>query len=79
MLLFPRYTFKALALAASLATRLFASQVAARNITAGPIWNQADAENKCPVVATAYEGNWKTTVEGGMSVCGVTKIPVVTF
>lgn len=80
---FSRHTTKALAVTATLATCLFASQVAARDIAAGPIWDQGDAENKCPVAAAAYEGswngNWKTTVEGKMSVCGVTGIPVVTL
>ncbi|MBP5264341.1 MAG: mannan-binding lectin [Lachnospiraceae bacterium] len=44
------------------------------DIPAGPIWNQADAEKKCPMVCAAHfgtwNGQWKTVVEGKMSVCG---------
>ena len=42
-------------------------------VEAGPIWNQADAEKKCPEVAKAnggvWNGQWRTTVPGEMSVC----------
>jgi Mannan-binding protein len=42
-------------------------------VDAGPIWNQADAEKKCPEVAKAnggaWTGQWRTTVPGKMSVC----------
>ncbi|MBL8548627.1 MAG: mannan-binding lectin [Hyphomonadaceae bacterium] len=48
----------------------------ARDFQAGPIWNQADAELKCPVVAYAvggaWNGQWVTTIANEMSVCGVT-------
>lgn len=40
---------------------------------AGPIWNHADAQNKCPTACLWYggwNGNWRTTVWGEMSVCG---------
>lgn len=41
---------------------------------AGPIWNNDDAQGKCPPVCAAYDatwnGQWKTTVSGTMSVCG---------
>jgi hypothetical protein len=44
-------------------------------VNAGPIWNQADAEKKCPQVATSsggvWNGQWRTTVPGKMSVCEV--------
>ena len=44
-------------------------------VDAGPIWNQADAEEKCPQVAASYggvwDGQWRTTVPGTMSVCEV--------
>jgi hypothetical protein len=47
----------------------------ARNVDAGPIWNQADAELKCPVVAYAvrgrWTGQWVTTEQGRMSVCEI--------
>lgn len=44
-------------------------------VKAGPIWNQADAERKCPKAARAagahWTGQWWTTKEGRMSVCQV--------
>ncbi|MEM5582134.1 MULTISPECIES: mannan-binding lectin [unclassified Roseibium] len=68
---------------AMLAGVMFASAAGARDIEAGPIWNDEDAKLKCPVAAAAYEGKWngqwKTTVEGEMSVCGVTDIPIKTL
>jgi hypothetical protein len=43
------------------------------SVEAGPIWNQADAQRKCPEVAKAngctWNGQWRTTVPGRMSVC----------
>ena len=46
-----------------------------RDIKAGPIWNQQDAETKCPVVAASHggqwTGQWRTTVQGRMSVCEI--------
>lgn len=46
-----------------------------RAIEAGPIWNQADAEIKCPKVAKEnngiWTGQWWTTIEGKMSVCQI--------
>lgn len=46
-----------------------------RYVEAGPIWNQSDAETKCPVVAAAVHGNWSgqwiTTQEGQMSACAI--------
>lgn len=44
-------------------------------VEAGAIWNQADAQNKCPQVAAAnggvWTGQWRTTVPGRMSVCEI--------
>jgi len=44
---------------------------------AGPIWNNPDAQTKCPGTcqshATAWNGQWTTTVWGQMSVCGCQK------
>ena len=41
---------------------------------AGPIWNNDEAPSKCPTTCSAYaatwNGQWKTTVPGQMSVCG---------
>lgn len=43
---------------------------------AGPIWNQDDAEAKCPGVCSgktgdwSWNGQWTTTVQGEQSVCG---------
>ncbi len=50
-------------------------------VDAGPIWNQKDAESKCPNVCSGlkWNGQWTTTQEGVMSVCGTTagvSIPV---
>jgi hypothetical protein len=46
------------------------------DVPAGPIWNQEDAETKCPIVCASYggewNGQWKTVVENKMSVCGCT-------
>jgi predicted amidohydrolase len=42
--------------------------------SAGPIWNNGDAGGKCPPTCNAYKaswnGQWKTTIPGQMSVCG---------
>ncbi len=42
-------------------------------IEAGPIWDQADAEYKCPIVAVEHgapwNGQWWTTIPNQMSVC----------
>ena len=44
-------------------------------IEAGPIWNQADAETKCPALAEkgkgTWTGHWWTTIQGEMSVCQI--------
>ncbi len=41
---------------------------------AGPIWNESDAQAKCPTVCSEYDaqwnGQWTTTDPGTMSVCG---------
>ena len=46
-------------------------------VDAGPIWNQFDADRKCPQVARdvggRWTGQWKTTRPGQMSVCEVKK------
>ena len=46
------------------------------DVMAGPIWSNEDAKQKCPVVCASYggewNGQWKTVVEGKMSVCGCT-------
>lgn len=46
------------------------------DIPVGPIWNQDDAKVKCPIACAAHlgtwNGQWKTVVEGEMSVCGCT-------
>jgi Mannan-binding protein len=45
------------------------------DVNAGPIWNNDDAQVKCPVAAAAangvWNGQWVTTIPGRMSVCGV--------
>lgn len=44
-----------------------------REEEAGPIWDQQDAEQKCPVVCArhdgGWDGEWRTTRPGEMSVC----------
>lgn len=44
-------------------------------VEAGPIWNQFDADRKCPDVARngggKWTGQWKTTQPGRMSVCEI--------
>lgn len=46
-----------------------------RNVEAGPIWNQADAERKCRDLAQReggeWTGQWRTTQFGRMSVCEI--------
>jgi hypothetical protein len=46
-----------------------------RPVNAGPIWNQADANLKCPVVGHAvggrWTGGWWTVRNGEMSVCEI--------
>jgi hypothetical protein len=46
-----------------------------RAVNAGPIWNQADAAVKCPVVGYAVNGRWTggwwTVRNGEMSVCEI--------
>ncbi|MDA7426070.1 mannan-binding lectin [Thalassococcus lentus] len=66
------------ALAASLFILGAAVPASARNVEVGPIWNQADAQKKCPAAAAAWKGKWSghwwTTVAGQMSVCQIVKI-----
>lgn len=40
-------------------------------VNAGPIWNDADAQRKCPQTCgkNGWDGAWKTTRPGKMSVC----------
>jgi len=49
------------------------------SVEAGAIWNQADAQRKCPEVAKAnggtWNGQWRTTVPGRMSVCELSLPP----
>ena len=44
-------------------------------VEAGPIWNQVDADRKCPQLAKSaggkWTGQWKTTRPGQMSVCEI--------
>lgn len=52
----------------------FATQAFALPIKAGPIWNNQDAKEKCPIATSIYNvkwnGTWRTTEPGKMSVCG---------
>jgi hypothetical protein len=44
------------------------------DVKAGPLWNQADAESKCPDLCIANHGVWNTAWDAiqlnVMSVCG---------
>ncbi len=61
------------------AVMLGATPVSAKDVKAGPIWNNEDAQVKCPVAAAAvggeWNGQWRTTVWGKESVCGISKKP----
>lgn len=59
----------AIALAALLLSALSIAHAEPRS--AGPIWNDIDARNKCPRVcgSDGWDGNWRTTVMGRESVC----------
>lgn len=50
-----------------------ANSAAGVEIEAGPIWNDGDANQKCPSVCRkanlGWTGQWRTTQEGSMSVC----------
>jgi len=50
---------------------LLTSPASADWIEAGPIWNNIDAQRKCPKTCGngKWDGNWKTIQEGKMSVC----------
>lgn len=65
-----------LAIAAAATLNLAAPATAKKNtwtVKVGPIWNQADAERKCPRAARAeggrWTGQWWTTKPGKQSVC----------
>ncbi|WP_263143800.1 mannan-binding lectin [Pseudomonas sp. RIT-PI-AD] len=48
-------------------------QCKATDVQAGPIWNNDDAQQKCVQTCKdkgGWNGNWTTTVQGRMSVCG---------
>jgi hypothetical protein len=46
------------------------------DVPAGPIWNNDDAKLKCPAICASYggtwNGQWKTVVDGKLSVAGCT-------
>jgi hypothetical protein len=54
-----------------------ATPASAKDIKAGPIWNNEDAQLKCPVAAAAvggeWNGQWRTTIWGKESVCGINR------
>lgn len=49
------------------------ADAASRDVGAGPIWNNLDAQKKCPAVCTGaggrWDGNWRTVIPGQQSVC----------
>lgn len=46
-----------------------------RSVDVGPIWNQMDADRKCPKAAQraggTWTGQWRTTRPGQMSECDI--------
>ena len=49
----------------------------ARDRNAGPIYSHGEAQQRCPVVCgpdMAWNGQWRTTQPGAMSVCGCTPL-----
>ena len=56
------------------------NSASALDVKAGPIWNDGDAKEKCPVATAAvggtWNGQWRTTEWGKMSVCGVDYVKV---
>lgn len=50
----------------------FSGNVFAVDVEAGPIWSDSDAKAKCPKVCSSLEwnGQWTTTEQSKMSVCG---------
>jgi hypothetical protein len=60
-----------------------ATPATAKDVEAGPIWNNNDAKVKCPAAAAAvnrkWNGQWRTTVAGKASVCGLSAIADVTL
>jgi mRNA-degrading endonuclease RelE of RelBE toxin-antitoxin system len=52
----------------------FSGKALAKDVNAGPIWNNIDAKAKCPKVCTKvnckWNGQWKTTQFNKNSVCG---------
>ena len=62
---------------------LNATPAAAKDVNAGPIFNNNDAKVKCPAVAAKvnqkWNGQWRTIVQGKASVCGLSPLPDVTL
>jgi Mannan-binding protein/Beta/Gamma crystallin len=60
-----------------------ATPATAKDVGAGPIWNNNDARVKCPAAAAAvnrkWNGQWRTTIHGKASVCGLSPIADVTL
>ncbi len=50
-----------------------------RDLEAGPLFNQAEAERRCPAVCSPgrWNGQWRTTVPGRMSVCACQSMAVL--
>jgi hypothetical protein len=51
----------------------YPSTVGTQDVAAGPIWNNDDAQTKCPSTCNrrgmTWNGNWNTVEMGAMSVC----------
>ncbi|MFC0284770.1 hypothetical protein ACFFJB_14360 [Camelimonas abortus] len=63
--------FVMLVLPLMLSGGVFAGAAIAREVSAGPIWNNEDARRKCPQACglAGWDGNWRTTEWGRNSVC----------
>ena len=80
-MIFKHFGIVSLALCAAVPVALFLAPTPAvakkkvKSIEVGPIWNQADAEKKCPKAARkaggTWNGQWRTTRPGQMSECDI--------
>jgi len=78
MITIRRWIALSIVCAAAPATIFLASAPAAarhRSVEVGPIWNQMDANRKCPEAARraggTWTGQWRTTRPGQMSECDI--------
>ena len=67
------------AIASSALLNATSATATARDVNAGPIFNNNDAKVKCPALAAAvggkWNGQWRTTVAGKFSFCSIDTLP----